>query len=200
MIGKDYEALLQSALKEQVQHYEEEITQLWAELTAKNIDASAMTKEEMEIIDNLKLDIARLCLEIDHISRQRLDAQVQEAGYWADLQQRLQEQSLAQSLLDKIQEEVAWENIEGWMKMEELEQQIADLTANLRMRHQFSHDKELSNAQLFAQGHWMQTQISKERSHILLSGFPFFFIKFSSFLIAFWVQSLNLWCISYSRK
>ena len=149
MIGEEYEALLQSALEEQALHYEGEITRLRAELTAENVDASAMTKEEMEIIDSLKADIARLRVEIDHVSRQLLDAQAQDAGYRAASQRLLREQSVAQGLLDKIQEEAARENIEGRMKMEELEQQVADLTANLRMRHQFSQDKELSNAQIF---------------------------------------------------
>jgi chromosome segregation ATPase len=149
MIGEEYEALLQSALEEQALHYEGEITRLRAELTAENVDASAMTKEEMEIIDSLKADIARLRVEIDHVSRQLLDAQAQDAGYRAASQRLLREQSVAQGLLDKIQEEAARENIEGRTKMEELEQQVADLTANLRMRHQFSQDEELNNAQIF---------------------------------------------------
>jgi BRCA1-associated protein len=149
MIGEEYEALLQSALEDQAQHYEGEITRLRAELTAENVDAGAMTKEEMEIIDNLKADVARFRAEIDRVSRQLLDAQAQEAGYRADSQRLLREQSVAKDLLDKIQEEAARENMEGQMQMEELEQQVADLTANLRMRHQFSQDEELSNSQIF---------------------------------------------------
>ena len=38
MIGEEYEALLQSALEDQAQHYEGEITRLRAELTAENVD------------------------------------------------------------------------------------------------------------------------------------------------------------------
>jgi BRCA1-associated protein len=149
LIGEEYEALLQSALEDQAQHYEGEITRLRAELTAENVDAGAVTKDEMEIIDSLKADVARFRAEIDHVSRQLLDAQAQEAGYRADSQKLLREQSVAKDLLDKIQEEAARENMEGQMQMDELEQQVADLTANLRMRHQFSQDEELNNAQIF---------------------------------------------------
>ena len=149
MIGEEYEALLQSALEDQAQHYEGEITRLRAELTAENVDAGTMTKEEEKEIEGLKTDIARFRGEIERLSRQLLDAQAQEAGYRADSQRLLREQSVAKDLLDKIQEEAARENMEGQVQMEELEQQVADLTANLRMRHQFSQDQELTNAQIF---------------------------------------------------
>lgn len=148
MIGEEYEALLQSALEDQAQHYEGEITRLRAELTAENADAQAMTKEEAKEIDELKEDVARFRTEIEHLSRQLLDAQAQEAGYRAESQRLLREQSVAKDLLDKIKEETARENMEGQMQVDELEQQVADLTANLRMRRQFSQDGELSNAQI----------------------------------------------------
>jgi BRCA1-associated protein len=149
MIGEEYEALLQSALEDQAQHYEGEITRLRAELTAENVDAQAMTKEEAKEIDELKGDVARFRTEIERLSRQLVDAQAQEAGYRADSQRLLREQSVAKDLLDKIKEESARENMEGQMQVDELEQQVADLTANLRMRRQFSQDGELSNAQIF---------------------------------------------------
>jgi chromosome segregation ATPase len=149
MIGEEYEALLQSALEEQAQHYEGEITRLRAELTAENVDAQAMTKEEAEEISALKADVAQIRADIGRLSRQLLDAQAQEAGYRADSQRLLREQSVAKDLLDKIKEEAARENMEGQMQVDDLEQQVADLTANLRMRHKFTRDKELSNAQIF---------------------------------------------------
>jgi len=149
MIGEEYEALLQSALEDQAQHYEGEITRLRAELTAENVDAQAMTKEEAKEIDNLRGDVARFRNEIDRLSRQLLDAQAQEAGHRADSQRLLREQSVANDLLDKIKEEASRENMEGQMQVDDLEQQIADLTANLRMRDQFSQNNELNNAQIF---------------------------------------------------
>jgi chromosome segregation ATPase len=149
MIGEEYEALLQSALEDQAQHYEGELTRLRAALTAESVDQNQMTKEESQEVDSLKADIARYRAEIGRLGRQLLDAQGQEAGYRASSQRLLREQSVATDLLDKIREEAARENEEGERQVAELEQQVEDLTANLRMRRQFSQDQELNNAQIF---------------------------------------------------
>lgn len=149
MIGEEYEALLQSALEDQAQHYEGEITRLRAELTAENVDTQAMTKEEANQISNLQGDVAKFRDEIDRLSRQLLGAQAQEAGYRADSQRLLREQQVAKDLLDKVREETRRENREGRMQVDELEQQVADLAGNLKMRKQFSQNNELSNAQIF---------------------------------------------------
>mmetsp|Transcript_19867 Transcript_19867/g.36104 ORF Transcript_19867/g.36104 Transcript_19867/m.36104 type:complete len:577 (+) Transcript_19867:89-1819(+) len=149
MIGEEYEALLQSALEDQAQHYEGEITRLRAELTAENVDARTVTNEEAREIDILKGDVARFRGEIDRLSRQLLDAQAQEAEYRADSQRLLREQQVSTDLLDKIREETRRENMEGRIQVDDLEQQVADLAANLKMRKQFSQSNELSNAQIF---------------------------------------------------
>ena len=45
MIGEEYEALLQSALEDQAQHYEGEMSRLHAQFTAEQIDKNSMTDE-----------------------------------------------------------------------------------------------------------------------------------------------------------
>lgn len=147
MIGEEYEALLQSALEDQAQHYEGEIMRLQAALTAEQVDAESMTKEELEETESIKTEIAELRAEIDRVSRGLLDSQAQEAGYRATSQRLLREQQVAQDMLKKLREDSSREHAQGNMQIEELELQIADLTANFRMRDQFSG--ELSNAQIY---------------------------------------------------
>jgi hypothetical protein len=149
MIGEEYEALLQSALEDQAQHYEGEIMRLRADLTAEQVDAESMTKEELGLIESIKTEIAEFRAEIDRVSRELLDSQAQEAGNRATSQRLLREQQVSQALLKKICEDTNREHQQGNMQVEELEQQIADLTANQRMRDQFSHSDELQNAQIF---------------------------------------------------
>ena len=149
MIGEEYEALLQSALEEQAQHYEGEISRLRADLTAALVDENSMTTQELQVISELKDDITRLRADIDHVGGDLLDAQAQEAGHRATSQRLLAEQQVANNLLAKITEEANVEHQEGKMQVEEMEQQISDLTANLKMRKQFSQSAELSNAQIF---------------------------------------------------
>jgi hypothetical protein len=138
MIGEEYEALLQSALEDQAQHYEGEITHLRARLTAENVDHSTMTADEGREIESLQSEIANLRSEIDRVTRELLDSQAQEAGHRATSQRLL-----------KIRTETTKEHDEGQLQVEELEQQIADLTANQRMRDQFSQDEELQQAQIW---------------------------------------------------
>jgi BRCA1-associated protein len=149
MIGEEYEALLQSALEDQAQHYQGEISRLRAALTAEQVDMDSLTKEEFEDIEALKSEINELRAELDIVGRDLLDAQAQEAGHRADSQRLLREQQVAHDLLRTIQEESNREQEQGKRQVEELDQQIVDLTANLRMRHQFSQDQELTNAQIF---------------------------------------------------
>jgi hypothetical protein len=147
MIGEEYEALLQSALEDQAQHYEGEIMRLRAALTAEQVDAESMTKAELEETESIKTEIAELRAEIDRVSRGLLDSQAQEAGYRATSQRLLREQQVSQDMLKKLREDISREHAQGNMQVEELELQIADLTANFRMRDQFSG--ELSNAQIY---------------------------------------------------
>jgi BRCA1-associated protein len=149
MIGEEYETLLQSALEEQAQHYEGEISRLRADLTAALVDENTMTIEEQREVEELKLDIAKLRKEIEQAGRELLDAQAQEAGHRATSQRLLGEQQVANDLLVKVQDEAKREQEGGKMQVEDLEQQVSDLTANLKMRQQFSESEELSQAQIF---------------------------------------------------
>ena len=78
-----------------------------------------------------------------------MDTQAQEAGLRAESQQLLSEQQKSNEILKKIQSEHQRENEQGKMQIEDLEQQVADLSANLRMRQQFSQSDELNQAQIF---------------------------------------------------
>lgn len=149
MIGEEYEALLQSALEDQAQHYEFEITRLIAELTGKGVDEEKMSGKETAEIEMLQSQISELHMEVDRLSRDLLDKQAQEAGHRATYQRLHREQAVAKDLLDKIKEESERERVEGDTQVAELEQQVMDLTANLRMREQIALDEELSNAQIF---------------------------------------------------
>lgn len=149
MVGEEYEALLQSALDDQAQHYEGEITALIAALTAQRVDYEKLTEDEASQVEGLRKDIALLRREADQLSRELLDAQSEEAGLRVSSQKLLREQSVSKGLLEKIKEEGKAEQDEAKAQVEELEQQVVDLTANIRMRDQIKADGELSEAQIF---------------------------------------------------
>jgi len=149
MIGEEYEALLQSALEDQAQHYEGEVSRLHAALTAEQIDENNMTEHESAEIEELKSHIEGLRDELDMLGRNFLDMQAQEAGHRAASQRLLREQAVAKDLLDKIREESHKEHQQGKLEVEDLEQQVADLAANLRMRNQILQDEELSQAHIY---------------------------------------------------
>lgn len=164
MIGEEYEALLQSALVDQAQHYEGEMSRLHAQFTSDQIDEDSMTLEEKADIDKLKGEIRHLRDELNVMGRNLLDMQAQEAGHRAASQRLLREQGVAKDLLDKIREEAEKENQQGKFVLEDLEQQVADLTANLRMRHQISQDEELSQAQIYGTVTTNAKQVGTKRS------------------------------------
>jgi hypothetical protein len=149
MIGEEYEVLLQSALEDQAQYYESEITRLRAALTAEQVDASTLSDTERVEIDRLQAEILRLRTEVEQVSRDLLSAQAQEAGYRATSQRLLQAQQVSQDLLATIRAETLQDADEKRRAIDELKMQIADLTANHRMRHQFSQDQDLFSAQIF---------------------------------------------------
>ena len=163
MIGEEYEALLQSALEDQAQHYEEKITRLRAEHTNSLVDRDSMIPEEVREIEALNVDISIAREGIDKALKELLEAQAQEAELRAASQRLLSEQQESNELLKKIQEEHRRENEEGQLQIEDLEQQIADLSANLRMRKQFSQSDELSNAQIFGTTSAPETKQSSGR-------------------------------------
>ncbi|KAL7578343.1 hypothetical protein ACA910_012749 [Epithemia clementina (nom. ined.)] len=149
MIGEEYETLLQSALEEQAQHYEGEITRLRSKLAEDSCDMNTMSAQEADEIRVLQAEIASLRSEIMRCSHELLEWQDQEATNRAQSHSLLEEQKIVQDLLSTIKEETAREHAEGTFQMEELEQQIADLTANQNMRRQFSQDEELQQAQIW---------------------------------------------------
>lgn len=149
MVGEEYEALLQSALEEQALHYEGEIARLRAELSESVVDQSTLTYTERNEVDELKSDIDQLSIEMEAITRELLALQAQEAAQRATSQRLLEEQQEANALIKKIQSETHQEAQRGRMQMDDLEQQIQDLTTNLRMRQQFSENQELNEAQIF---------------------------------------------------
>ena len=149
MIGEEYEALLQSALEDQAQHYDGEITRLRATLAAERIDVSQMIDEEKLEMEGLQRDVCALRSKIDAVSREVLAAQAQEAGHRANSQRLLREQQVVQDLISKVSVATAMEQEQGRRQIDDLEQQIADLTTNQRMRRQFSQDEELLHAQVF---------------------------------------------------
>lgn len=149
MIGEEYEALLQSALEEQAQHYEGQISRLRAEMTAARVDGETIPPPERREIEGLHDAIQQYRSELEFIGRDLLELQSEEAGRRATSQRLLREQQVAQELLGRLKQETAREREQGRMQVDELEQQIADLTANQRMRQQFSQHEELANAQIF---------------------------------------------------
>jgi hypothetical protein len=159
MIGEEYEVLLQSALEEQAQYYEGELSHLRAKLTADQVDQSVMTEAEKATVESLQEEIAKLHLRIHETSRQLLEVQKEEARYRATSAQLLRQQQVAQDLVQKLEQETAQEQAAGRQQVDELEQQIADLTANERMRSQFSQNEELQQAQI-----WGMTTTSAARS------------------------------------
>lgn len=149
MVGVEYEALLQSALEDQAMFYEGEIARLTAELTHFLVHKQTMSSVESTEIQELQDDIQNIKNEIARASRDLLEAQAHEANRRKTSQRLLSEQQVSSELLKKIQEEHRKENMMGKQHIEDLEQQIADLSANLRMRQQFSSNEELNNAQIF---------------------------------------------------
>ena len=149
MIGEEYETLLQSALEDQALHYEGELSHLRASLTAALVDESTMNSEEQQEADALKSDIADLQSKIEQAGRELVNIQEQEAMYRQASQRLLQEQQEANEALRLVEEDSKAESDRGKLMIDDLETQISDLTANLKMRRQFSQNQELSNAQIF---------------------------------------------------
>jgi hypothetical protein len=139
MIG-EYEALLQSALEDQAQHYEERLCDL-SRLDGRQVDAG-MTKEELGP-EKHQERCCQIRAEIDRVSRGLLaGARSWVSSSLTDFAWAAGFSGHAQEIKGRFQQR-ARRN----MQVEELELQIADLTANFRMRDQFSG--ELSNAQIY---------------------------------------------------
>jgi len=149
IIGEEYEVLLQSALEDQAQHYEGEITRLRAELTGEFIDKTKLSKEELREIGEVKEDIEKLREKVECTSQEYVQSKEQEATERSTSQRLFREQQEATDLLKEIETDAKNEGAKGKLQVEDLEQQVSDLTANLRMMQQFSQNAELQKAQIF---------------------------------------------------
>ena len=148
MITDEYEVLLQSALEDQAQHFEIEINNLRAEYTNSLVNTDIMAHEEIREMEDLKQDISLQKRDIANATKQLLEAQGNESRLRAASQRLFSEQQESNELMKKIQKEHRKENERGKKVVEDLENQIADLNANLSMRQQFSQSNEFSNAQI----------------------------------------------------
>ncbi len=149
MISLEYEALLQSALEDQSQHFEGEISRLRAELAASRLQDTQISDRESREIDALRKDCERLNSEVDKLSSVLLDLQTEEAKHRATSQKLLREQTISKDLLEKIRFDTTKEIESSDDMFEDLQLQISDLTANIRMMQQIAVDDELSQAQIF---------------------------------------------------
>ena len=150
MISQEYEALLQSALEDQSQHFEGEISHLRAELASSRMQhVQHISDRESREIHALRADSDRLRQEAEQFTSALLEVQTEEAKHRAMSQRLLREQSIAKELLEKLRKEARQIHESRGQQMEDLELQIADLAANLRMRSQIANDEELSQAQIF---------------------------------------------------
>ena len=136
-------------MEDQAQHYEGKISHLKVELTTQQVDERKFSDEEIQIIKTLQNIIKNLGKVVDCFHRELLEEQYRESVLRTTSQRLLREQAEKQELLGKARVEATREHKEGKEQVEELEYQIRDLTANLRIMQQFAQDEELSNAQIF---------------------------------------------------
>jgi Zn-finger in ubiquitin-hydrolases and other protein len=148
MIGEEYEALLYSALEDQAQHYKGEISRLQARLAGEQIDKTTMTEDEQRELDRLHHEISAMRRKVDMEAKKLLEARSVEARERETSQRLLKEQQVSKEILLRIRAEIAAEAQQGQMEIEDLEQQIADLTANQRMMQEFSTSDDLRNSQI----------------------------------------------------
>jgi BRCA1-associated protein len=149
MIGEEYEVLLQSALEDQAQYFEGEIAHLQAELATDALNKGTLTPAESLEIETLEREIARVRTDVDSASRNLVEEKGKEAGHRAKANTLLREQGVMKKLFEKVCHETQSEQNVGKERIEELEQQVSDLTSNLRMRQQFAANQELNEAQIY---------------------------------------------------
>ncbi|KAL3811909.1 hypothetical protein ACHAXA_001434 [Cyclostephanos tholiformis] len=141
MISQEYEALLHSALEDQSQHYEGEISRLRATLASSRMQGIQISDRESREIFALQKDSERLKQESEKLSSILLGAQTKEAELRSTSQRLLREQSISKDLLERIRKETLTEHESGRRRLEDLEMQVADLTANLRMMSQLGEEE-----------------------------------------------------------
>lgn len=149
MIGEQYEALLQSALEDQALHYEGEISHLQADLASQSINVGQISKEDMKEIESLENTIEELRANLDDMSRKYVEAQAEETEHRTKANALLKEQALSKQILDKLREDFEQEKEAGSQLLDDMEQQISDICANIRIRNQIANDKDLREADIF---------------------------------------------------
>ena len=133
----------------QSQHFEGEISRLRAEFAASRLQETQISDRESREIDALRKDCERLNSEVDKLSSTLLDLQTEEAKHRATSQKLLRDQTISKDLLEKIRMDTKKELESADEMFEDLQLQITDLTANIRMMQQIAVDDELNQAQIF---------------------------------------------------
>lgn len=149
VIGEQYEVLLQSAMEDQAQHYEGEISYLEAELAAEAVNMGQVSPLELKEVNSLERAIHEMRMQVDQMSRHLVVAQAEEVAHRAKNNVLQKGQGIAKQLLDKLREELERERKEGEQQIEELELQVSDITANIRMREQIANNDNLREAHIF---------------------------------------------------
>ena len=164
MIGEQYEVLLQSALEDQAQHFEGEISRLQAELAGETVNKGQLSNSEMKDIEDLERSIKEVRANVDNLSRCLVKAQAEEAGHRAKANSLLREQAAIQKISEDTRNDLRQEEKAGYNQIEELEQQISDITSNIRMREQISKNNDLNQAQIYGtSGEPKQQRSSKKK-------------------------------------
>jgi predicted RNase H-like nuclease (RuvC/YqgF family) len=100
-----------------------------------------ISDRESREIHALQKDIERLKQDLAKLSSILLEAQTKEARLRSMSQRLLREQSISKELLEKMRRETLTEHESGRRRLEDLEMQVADLTANLRMMSQLGEEE-----------------------------------------------------------
>jgi hypothetical protein len=164
MVGEQYEAMLQSALEDQALHYQGEISRLEAELAAETVNVATLSPAELKQIETLERNIADMREGVEKMSRYLIDAQAEEASHRAKANILLREQSIASKLLDKIRQDFELEQKRGEQQIEELKQQISDISANIRLQERIAKNGNLKEAHIFGTSDVPVKEKSKKRS------------------------------------
>jgi translation initiation factor 2B subunit (eIF-2B alpha/beta/delta family) len=164
MVGEQYEAMLQSALDDQAQHYQGEISRLEAELAAETVNVANLSPPELKRIEELERNIAKMRAEVEKMSRYLVEAQAEEASHRTKANVLLREQSVASKLLEKLRQEFELEQEQGEQQMEELKQQISDISANIRLQERIAKNGNLKEAHILGTSDVLVREQSKKRS------------------------------------
>jgi predicted nucleic acid-binding Zn-ribbon protein len=173
MISQEYEVLLHSALEDQAIHFEGEISHLRAQLASSRMkNFNHLSDKEAREINALRNDNERLKRELNNLSSVLLESQTNESKSRALSQKLLREQSISKELLERLRKDISEERNTCRQRLDELDMEIEDLTANLRMMSQIAGSEELSQAQIVgtAGGDKDDSSTNKKKSRKLRFG------------------------------